>query len=148
MIKSMCSSKISYCDSDSRNVPQIHFKIHIWTDFWQMQKSLGLTSSQAARVFWRHWASSGQTGFFPRLWQLRYRFWIQAVISSILTSFECLEMMDWTEEPLSIQVMQPPCRMQESAVSVKIKMFNLLSLYYQPPKQNTLFWTSNRLWCV
>lgn len=123
-------------------------KFTFWTDFWQMQLSLGLMSSQAVRFFWRRWASSEQTGFFPRPWQLHYRFWIWAVISSIVTPFECLEMINWTEEPLSIQVTQPPCRMQKTAVSVKIKMFKLLSLCYQPPKQNTVFWTSNRLWCL
>ena len=106
-------------------------KFTFWTDFWQMQLSLGLTSNQAARFFWRHWASSGQTCFFPILWLLHYRFLIWAVISSILTCLECLETIDWTEEPLSIQATQPPCRMQKSAASVKIKMFKLLSLCNQ-----------------
>lgn len=123
-------------------------KFTFWTDFWQMHLSLGLTSSQAVRFFWRHWAFSRQTCFFPRLQLLHCRFLIWAVISSILTSLECLKTIDWTEEPLPIQVMQPPCRMQKSAVSVKIKMFKLLSLCNQPLKLNAVFWTSYRLWCL
>lgn len=55
----------------------------------------------------------------------------------ILTSLECLGIIDQTGELLAIQVTQTPLKMQKSAVSVKIKMFKLLSLCNQPLKQNS-----------